>query len=56
MIKLFGYTFGSSSTEQPSGISQYITPSFSEPTLDIHSGGFMSPTSTSLQLTSLFIT
>lgn len=53
MIKLFGYTFGSSSTEQPSGISQYITPSFSEPTLDIHSGGFMSPTSTSLQLTAV---
>lgn len=51
-IKLFGYTFGSS-TKEISGISQYVTPSFTEPSVDIHSGGFMSPTATSLQLTTV---
>jgi len=50
-IKLFGYTIGSGETT-PKGLQQYITPSFTEPTFDLTSNGFLSPTATSFQLAS----
>ena len=50
-FKLFGYTIGSGDVK-PKGLQQYITPSFTEPTFDLTSNGFMSPTATSFQLAS----
>lgn len=49
-MKIFGFSFGSTVQEKPSGVNQFVTPSFTEPTLDLQSGGFMSPTATSLQI------
>ena len=50
-FKLFGYTIGSGETK-PKGLQQYVTPSFTEPTFDLTSNGFLSPTATSFQLAS----
>lgn len=52
-FKLFGFTFGSAGEDRPTGLTQHITPSLSEPSVDLQSGGFMSPTATALQITSL---
>lgn len=50
-FKIFGYTFGTNN--KPVGLSKFITPDFSEPTVDLQSSGFVSPSSTSFQLTTL---
>lgn len=55
-FKILGFKFGSTATPQPSGVQQFITPSYTEPSVDLTSGGFMSPTATTLQLTSLIKT
>ena len=50
-FKIFGYTFGAN--ERPQGLSKFITPDFSEPTVDLQSSGFVSPSSTQFQLTTM---
>lgn len=50
-FKVFGYTFNSDT--KPQGMSKFIMPDMSEPSVDLQSSGFVSPVSSSFQLTSL---
>ena len=52
-FKIFGFSFGSPKKNSASGVTQYIAPSLSDPSVDLYSGGFMTPMATSLQITSM---
>lgn len=52
-FKIFGFSFGSPEKNSASGVTQYIAPSLSDPSVDLYSGGFMTPMATSLQITSM---
>lgn len=52
-FKIFGFSFGSAEKNSASGVTQYIAPSLSDPSVDLYSGGFMTPMATSLQITSM---
>lgn len=47
-FKLFGFSFGQ--TEQNNSIQRFVEPSTFEPTFDLQSGGFISPTATTFQI------
>lgn len=47
-FRLFGFTFGQE--QQINTVQKFLEPSFSEPTLDLQSGGFISPTGKSFQI------
>lgn len=48
-FNLFGFTFNKDE-QVSSSVRQLVTPSFSDPTFDLQSGGFISPTGTSFQI------
>lgn len=52
-FKIFGFSFGSSDKNVTSGVTQYIAPNMVDPSVDLYSGGFMTPMATSLQITSM---
>lgn len=52
-FKIFGFSFGSSDKNSASGVTQYIAPNMIDPSVDLYSGGFMSPMATSLQISSM---